>query len=138
MINLITSLIFWCLYLLADAFQDAHHARTYGYFSHRTNFYCRLVVGIGATALVHVEFLNWWVTLAWGVWLIALAWPFFDRMYNLFADLKWNHVGTGGIDNWFRQAFPMDYSETMMLVKVAAFILATINLIILMVTQNIF
>jgi hypothetical protein len=131
MSNIWIAIYFWVVIVILDAFQDWHHSRNYGNFSHKTNFLLRLMVGLGitcsATAHMAVD-LSYWIPIALGLYLIAIGWIVFDFAWAIFLGFKWKHMGSGGIDLLYKKTFAEQAWHVMIGTKICLFLITNLSL----------
>lgn len=130
----------WLMYLTFDAKEDYQLATVFTGFDHRSNARVRGAAGFGMVmcAMAGIKAGAWvWVCLAsaFGTWLIALGWIYFDSYYNHLKKKPVFAIGTGGVDNWFVFSFGDSASMVMTVAKLLLFVvfsaLLYINLIFL-------
>lgn len=146
---LIISLLNWILYLCNDAFED-YRAGLDGYhFSHKNNFKVRaasasahisLILAIGCLTSKEPLLVMAWQALflagSWALFMGFFGWLFFDWFFYRISNTRFDHVGSGNIDLWFKKKFGDKAYSKMILAKILgltlSLILTTTSLIILL------
>jgi len=133
LLQVLAALVFITLYLFMDAKEDQQNAEEYGGFSHRNNASVRITALSGILlfctlfALGLISFSSWTKTTA-SIFLLGLfwGWLFFDMIYNQRNNQKFSHVGSGGIDKFFKDTFKDRAFTVMLTTKLIGITLALI------------
>lgn len=116
--KVIIAIIAYLLYLFLHAQEDTK-LRKQGAVLHKHNWRQRALVGIVISFLL---FGLSWTALAFCCFLVPVAWIFFDPVMNsMMGEDPWTYIGSGTIDEIYKNIFEEGAMKVILLSKLALF-----------------